>query len=773
MRRAALPVFGLVVLTPVTVVAGPPVLPDAETSAPAPAPPADPTMTAGASGTAGAMPPAGTAPAPTMGASAGTAPAMGAPPMGAPAADPTMAPLDPTLDASASLDGGLDAGLDGGLEDGGEPEPMASGPGIVEGRPEPVMNTLRGGVGLFHTSMPWSGGKNTVRMRVHLDSFRKSPMFLGGDKEDTHTRHQGAVTMGWSPLEYLEVFGVYKFISNKNVSDAGAQSLFAFGDFDLGAKGSYRFAKGGVGLGGQMGVGIVQGAGNGLPNRSANFNIDALVGADLRYLTAKQVPVRFNFNLGWILDNTTKLFPWDDIADPIQREITRFSLGVNHNRVRTRIGVDFPIRVGKRKQVGIDPLLEYSWDISTEEVEAFTELTEMSTPSPVPRSMSWVTVGLRANLWQGFHIDAGLDFGTASPNFEFGPPVPQAAQGIIGLGWSFDPTPRVKEVAAETDEDELPPPALDGRVVGVVYDVAGAPVPGAQVYFPGLSGNAVMTDAQGSFVSFRFPQGQVTIQVVLPDGSVVEQVATVAPGQDTRLDLQAQAGGAAPGVQPQPAADFAIVDGAFIDANGMPVIASMRVTGMGIDEAFQCNAGGRVAVELPNGQYTISISAPGFADQVMQLDVAGQPQSISATMMPGTPGAPGAPGAAAGPAMDTPNVVGSARRIRLKKKVRYKGDAVADKSFALLDELAMFLNGHPEYASVEVRVHTDDRGKPSTRSRNRANAVKAYLVSKGVDGARIKTRGMGDKNPIAVNLTPEGRAKNNRTEFSVSSYTGQ
>ena len=71
---------------------------------------------------------------------------------------------------------------------------------------------------------------------------------------------------------------------------------------------------------------------------------------------------------------------------------------------------------------------------------------------------------------------------------------------------------------------------------------------------------------------------------------------------------------------------------------------------------------------------------------------------------------------------------------------------------------------------IEIIGHTDNVGDENINyrlSQNRADAIKAYLIKKGIDDARILTKGFGEKGPIASNDTEEGRAKNRRTEILV------
>ncbi len=71
---------------------------------------------------------------------------------------------------------------------------------------------------------------------------------------------------------------------------------------------------------------------------------------------------------------------------------------------------------------------------------------------------------------------------------------------------------------------------------------------------------------------------------------------------------------------------------------------------------------------------------------------------------------------------------------------------------------------------VEVAAYTDSRGKAAYNkhlSELRANSVKGYLVSHGIDASRLSAKGYGEANPVADNNTREGRAKNRRVELHV------
>lgn len=97
-------------------------------------------------------------------------------------------------------------------------------------------------------------------------------------------------------------------------------------------------------------------------------------------------------------------------------------------------------------------------------------------------------------------------------------------------------------------------------------------------------------------------------------------------------------------------------------------------------------------------------------------------------------------------------------------------DKLKNESFKNLNELAIILM-EDEAINVEIQGHTDNKGdatKNKDLSQKRADAVKNFLIVKGIDSSRLKAIGYGSELPIADNATEKGRASNRRVEFKLS-----
>jgi outer membrane protein OmpA-like peptidoglycan-associated protein len=87
-----------------------------------------------------------------------------------------------------------------------------------------------------------------------------------------------------------------------------------------------------------------------------------------------------------------------------------------------------------------------------------------------------------------------------------------------------------------------------------------------------------------------------------------------------------------------------------------------------------------------------------------------------------------------------------------------------------LDKLVPILQEYPE-TNIQIFGYTDSTGTPDYNvalSQKRAETVRWYLVSKGVNSNRFATYGYGIADPIATNETPEGRSQNRRVEFAIT-----
>ncbi|MDB5203371.1 MAG: OmpA/MotB domain protein [Ferruginibacter sp.] len=94
-----------------------------------------------------------------------------------------------------------------------------------------------------------------------------------------------------------------------------------------------------------------------------------------------------------------------------------------------------------------------------------------------------------------------------------------------------------------------------------------------------------------------------------------------------------------------------------------------------------------------------------------------------------------------------------------------------ESSYAVLDELVTYLNRKDD-EKIEIGGHTDNVGKAASNlslSLDRANTVRAYLLTKGIDPDRVTAKGYGMTVPIADNRSAEGRAQNRRTEVKILS----
>ena len=107
-----------------------------------------------------------------------------------------------------------------------------------------------------------------------------------------------------------------------------------------------------------------------------------------------------------------------------------------------------------------------------------------------------------------------------------------------------------------------------------------------------------------------------------------------------------------------------------------------------------------------------------------------------------------------------------------KRTVEFESSkaTITPTGLAILDEMSAAIR-QLKNRKVEIIGHTDNQGQPSTNrnlSTARAEAVKQYLISKGINGDLLEASGQGSERPITSNDTVDGRARNRRIEFRIA-----
>ncbi len=117
-------------------------------------------------------------------------------------------------------------------------------------------------------------------------------------------------------------------------------------------------------------------------------------------------------------------------------------------------------------------------------------------------------------------------------------------------------------------------------------------------------------------------------------------------------------------------------------------------------------------------------------------------------------------------------------RLELLERIGFEAETATlqARTLPLLDNVARVLVTHPELDRVLIESHTDNRGDAEASrvlSQARADAVRAYLLARGVPGERLEARGYGPDRPLESNETFHGREANRRTELVFAPPSGE
>ncbi|MCU0290391.1 MAG: OmpA family protein [Thermoanaerobaculaceae bacterium] len=156
------------------------------------------------------------------------------------------------------------------------------------------------------------------------------------------------------------------------------------------------------------------------------------------------------------------------------------------------------------------------------------------------------------------------------------------------------------------------------------------------------------------------------------------------------------------------------------------------------------------------------------------MDVVGCPKDSDGDgVLDGTDRCPDTPHGAkvdtSGCPVQAPALFEPDKKVLVLDGVSFESDSavLVETSRSVLDRVAASLKDWPE-VRVEVAGHTDATNTSAHNqklSEQRAEAVRTYLVDRGIPPAQLTARGYGEGSPIADNATPAGRKVNRRVEL--------
>jgi hypothetical protein len=616
--------------------------------------------------------------------------------------------------------------------------------------PDSFLPQLMGPIGLYHISTAEVGPVNHLRLALHFDYFKSSGFLVQGDE---NSRLDGNFSFGYTPHEYVELFGAMLTSSNRNVRSAVGEPprrdpelIKSFGDLVLGAKTALPVARG-QSLAFQLGFRFLSSISDlSVSPSSTSLWFGPLYMLDLRQVA--DVPLRLHGSVDFYLDNSDNLINFNDPTISIfTREVASFAYGIAKSRLRLAFGAEVPLEQ-LTAPVPLDIFGEYHADIVTAKGD-FAPFDAQGFTHPRNRDQQWLTLGVRARVYKGITLDAGADFRLQSVGYAYGPPLPPYVV-IFGLSYPFDIESFTKPViVTKTVEKAVPmgpAPALEGQVAGVVKSSKdGKGLPNAMVAVVGKPLSRVGTDPDGSFQTIPLPPGPLVLDVSAPGHEATRVNAAVIIGRPSKVEVTLQVRVATGNVR-----------GRVVDGKGQPLPASLRFSGA---EAFSAQADqqGNFSAALPVGPYRVTAEMPAMPPKEVPLDIVeGQDKTLDIVM--------GGGGPTAAPATLNGDVVVP------KTPLKFKGTKLDPKMQASLDGVAALLQGHPELRVLKVDTYWDNSAglKAKSMTDAQAKAIKDYLVKKGVADTRIEATGHGSDNPLVPNIGPVNKGKNRRVELHVA-----
>jgi outer membrane protein OmpA-like peptidoglycan-associated protein len=202
--------------------------------------------------------------------------------------------------------------------------------------------------------------------------------------------------------------------------------------------------------------------------------------------------------------------------------------------------------------------------------------------------------------------------------------------------------------------------------------------------------------------------------------------------------------------------------GKVVDAESQAGISGATVVAIDVDrKEYRASTDGSGAFRIDGvkpGSVTLKADADKYLSHSESVDIKPREDSKPQIGMSAKP--------------KQANVVIVNKEIVIKKQIHFETDSAVIKgdSSSLMEEIADVIQHNANIKRIEVQGHTDNTGTPDHNmqlSQARAESVKAWLTSHGVEGSRLEAKGYGATRPRVPNVTAANRAQNRRVQFVI------
>lgn len=352
----------------------------------------------------------------------------------------------------------------------------------------------------------------------------------------------------------------------------------------------------------------------------------------------------------------------------------------------------------------------------------------------------YISPCLRFGTPFGLNIDLGSSIRLSAENDSLFDPLSQSHRDYgVSTGWGASvPWSFTFGLSFAYDFVRPPAPPATGTIAGKIYDdESGDPI-GATISFPGKEMASITSDPATGMYEVTTSPGDMRLHVEKEGYRWKERPVIVKEGQKTLLDFALNKKVLAKGY----------VTGTITDrATSQPLGATISFPETKLTPVSSDLSTGMYKATLPPGTYVATISSEGYIPQ-------SRPVVVNKDMTTAQDFA----------------LLKKGAKITLRGINFDTGKAtIRPDSYPILDEAVKLLTDNPR-VRVEVQGHTDSVGSEKYNqglSERRAQSVLNYLTQKGIEPARLVSRGYGESMPIAPNTTKEGRARNRRIDFLI------